>query len=170
VRKHPPRLPEQLTPGRSQQADVLTPVWHQPGERVAQVRRTCGISHTVEASPAQPRVELDAGPPSPRSRIVESRDGRGAVGRQSRWGRFHRPADADRSPEFVPASAGNMGCCRRGGCGRFSCRDRESLSSGLWPASARGRRIRWRSINRGGWLPGLELGGRFRLSLAVRRL
>jgi hypothetical protein len=41
------------------------------GTHVASGRRTCGVSHMVEAWPAHPQVELDAGHQSQRSKIAQ---------------------------------------------------------------------------------------------------
>jgi hypothetical protein len=68
-------------------------------ERVAigaRTRRTCGVSHMMEAWPADPRVEVDAGDRLGWSRIEELRGLYQAIVSRLRPARVHQPADAGR--------------------------------------------------------------------------
>ena len=60
----------------------------------ASARRTCGVSRTVEAWPAQRRGELNAGRCVRQSKIAVTRVTRVVVGSRSLSARFHQPADA----------------------------------------------------------------------------
>ena len=118
----PGSLDRGSTPAAWKTADApyskLVRVGRRPAE--APARRTCGVSRTVEAWPAHPRVECNAGRRSRRSKVGAPRGVQVAFGRRSQRARFHQPADAG---PFAGLCWGRSPCGPfSGGGGPTSCR------------------------------------------------